>query len=224
MRLEDNTSISRIAQDTHLLDGENLVSCSCPSSDDELDMHLATDLERVASLNEEELERQMSNIEQELTDIYTGKVSNWRKELLEKGSCQQYPYLGKRDLAFNVHLASFTDEQLDTVLSSIQEFFPEANVDIATKVLIPEASILIMRDVLGIPYQEVEKDVRNPQCNNIPSLKRGTRSTDLWWLSFGSEDDYLLQQLIIYVLGGGSTTPVLRHRVWNSGGTESPLL
>ena len=141
-------------------------------------MHLATDLERVASLSEEDLERQMSNIKQELTDIYSGKVINWRKELLEKGSCQQYPYLRKQDLAFNVHVASFTDEQLNIVLSRIQEFFPKANVDIATKVLIPEACLLIVRDVLGIPYQKAEKFVCNPQHYHIPSFKRRAGSTD----------------------------------------------
>ena len=47
----------------------NLIPHPCPSTDDDADMHLATDLERVASLSEEDLERQMSNIEQELTDI-----------------------------------------------------------------------------------------------------------------------------------------------------------
>ena len=125
-------------------------------------MHLATDLERVASLSEEDLERQMLNIEQELIDIYSGKVINWRKELLEKGKCQQYPYIRKQDLAYNVHVASFTDEQLNIVLSSIQEFFPKANLDIATKVLIPEACLLIVRDVLSIPYSEAEKFVCNP--------------------------------------------------------------
>ena len=51
-------------------------------------MHIATDLERVASLSEEDLERHISNIEQELTDIYSGKVINWRKELLDKGNCR----------------------------------------------------------------------------------------------------------------------------------------
>ena len=82
-RSEDHTSTSSLAhngQDTdfELGDGQSLNSCSCPSTDDDVDMHLATDLERVASLSEEDLERQMSNIEQELTDIYSGKVINWR--------------------------------------------------------------------------------------------------------------------------------------------------
>ena len=128
--------------DSELGDGQSLISCSCPSTDDDLNMHLTTDLERVASFSEDDLERHMSNIE-ELTDIYSGKVINWRKELLEKGRCQQYPYLRKQDLAFNVHVDSFPDELLNIVLSSIQEFFPKANVDIATNVLIPEACLLI---------------------------------------------------------------------------------
>ena len=144
---EDHTSTSSIAHnaqdtDSELGDGQSLISCSYPSTDDDLNMHLATDLERVASFSEDDLERHMSNIE-ELTDIYSGKVINWRKELLEKGRCQQYPYLRKQDLAFNVHEDSFTDELLNIVLSSIQEFFPKANVDIATNVLIPEACFLI---------------------------------------------------------------------------------
>ena len=180
---EDCTSTSSLAhngqdRDFELGDGQSLSSCSCPSTDDDADMHLATDLERVASLSEEDLERQMSNIEQELTDIYSGKVINWRKELLEKGNCQQYPYLKKQDLAYNVHVASFTDEQLNIVLSSIQEFFPKANLDIATKVLIPEACLLIVRDVLSIPYSEAEKFVCNPQHYHLPSLKRRAGSTD----------------------------------------------
>ena len=80
-KCEDHTSTSSIAhnaQDTDFEpgDGQSLSSCSCPSTDDDLDMHLATDRERVASLHEEDLERQMSNIEQELTDIYSGKVIN----------------------------------------------------------------------------------------------------------------------------------------------------
>ena len=164
--------------DSDLGDEQSLISCSCPSTDDDQDMHLATDLKRVASLSEEDLERQMSDTEQELIDIYSGKVINWRKELLEKRSCQQYPYLRKQDLAFNVHVASFTDEQLDIVLSSIQEFFPKANVDIATKALIPEARILIVRDVLGIPYPEEEKIVCNLQHYHIPSFKRRAGSKD----------------------------------------------
>ena len=144
-KLEDHTSTSSIAHtaqdtDSELDDGQSLISCSCPSADDNLDMHLATDLQRVASLNEDNLERQMSYIEQELTDIYSGKV-------MEKGSCQQYPYPRKQDLALNAHVASFTDEQLDIVLSSIQEFFPKANLDVATKALIPEACILIVRSM-----------------------------------------------------------------------------
>ena len=60
-------------------------------------------------------------------------------------------------------MASFTDEQLDIVFSSIQEFFPKANEDIATKVLIPEACILIARDVLGVPYPAAEKIICYPQ-------------------------------------------------------------
>ncbi|XP_067056017.1 uncharacterized protein [Acropora muricata] len=180
---EDCTSTSSLAhngqdRDFELGDGQSLSSCSCPSTDDDADMHLATDLERVASLTEEDLERQMSNIEQELTDIYSGKVINWREELLEKGNCQQYPYLKKQDLAYNAHVASFTDEQLNIVLSSIQEIFPKANLDIATKVLIPEACLLIVRDVLSIPYSEAEKFVCNPQHYHLPSLKRRGGSTD----------------------------------------------
>ena len=95
---EDHTSTSSLDHNGHDTDfergdGQSLSSCSCPSTDDDVDMYLATDLERVASLSEEDLEKQMSNIEQELTDIYSGKVMNWTKELLEKGNCQQYPYL-----------------------------------------------------------------------------------------------------------------------------------
>ena len=67
-------------------------------------------------------------------------------------------------------MASFTDEQLDIAFNSIQEFFPKANEDIATKVLIPEACILIARDVLGVPYPEAEKIVCYPQHYHIPSL------------------------------------------------------
>lgn len=59
-------------------------------------------------------------------------------------------------------MASFTGEQLDIVFSSIQEFFPKANKDMATNVLIPEASILIVRDVLHIPYPEAKKIVCYP--------------------------------------------------------------
>ena len=76
---EDHTSISSIApngQDTdfELRDGQS--SCSCPSTDEDVDMHLATGLEQVASLSEEDLEKQMSNIQLELTDIYSGKMIN----------------------------------------------------------------------------------------------------------------------------------------------------
>ena len=75
-------------------------------------------------------------------------------------------------------MASFTDEQLNIVLSSIQESFPKANLDIATKVLIPEACLLIVRDVLSIPYSEAEKFVCNPQHYHLLSLQRRAGSTD----------------------------------------------
>lgn len=67
-------------------------------------------------------------------------------------------------------IKQWKDEQLDIAFSIIQEFFPKANEDIATKVLIPEACILIARDVLGVPYPEAEKIVCYPQHYHIPSL------------------------------------------------------
>lgn len=54
-----------LVHDTELQDGKSLIS-STVTDDDDQDLHLGTDLEQVASLNEEDLERQMLNIEEEL--------------------------------------------------------------------------------------------------------------------------------------------------------------
>ena len=172
---EEEMSNSCDNGDNLVQETESLISTTITDKDDQddQDLHHGTDLElNISSLNEEDLERIMFNIEDELRDIDTGKVNNWRKELLKNGSCHKFPHLKKIDLGFNVHLGPFSaDKQLDVILRNLRETFPKAGIDTITKVLLPEACILIARNMLGVSYEDAEKFVDNPRFKSV-SLKR----------------------------------------------------
>ena len=115
-----------------------------------------------------------TKIIKDLTDICSMKVGSWRMDILKNRS-SDHSCLKKKDLALNVHFGCFTDHQTDAVVELIHKHFPNQDIDIVSKVLFPEALILICSTVSGLTYKEAEQYLLETKQDQQPLRSKRKR-------------------------------------------------